>query len=390
MRTALSKSRLAALGCLRHFKALYIDKVEVPKGQPAMVGGLTHEVIEAFLLALKEHPPYEATPQSRKGLMRDLVTAGWNKRGEGEFSALGMEHLDRIEAMLLPFAEATTLGPDFFGAETQVAVNEAWELVPWYDPTQKRPAFFRGIMDRLDVSASGIVTVTDYKTAWRIDNQDEIERGPEVRSYAALIKAVLPEAMVIRVRVVFLRFWAPPVVREVEVHPDVIDSARARIVSESNRLEAAKKANVWPATPGALCEFCPVFNDCPARNQALPNRPPETNEEAVDLLRSYVLLTRQRGEIAGRLAAWVAANGPLVSDGLRAHYRTDERVTYRMEEMMEVLRQHGLNPHLFINPDNRKIDAKAGKDPSIEAALAPLRTVRPHSTWAVQNDKGDE
>lgn len=383
-RTALSKSRMGDLGCLRYFKALHLDKVKVPKNQPALMGGFVHSMIETFLVGMVAQPAREATAQSRIGWMRDVVTGGWSRRGESDFATLELQFYEEIEETLLDFAGKTTLGPHYFGAETRIAVDENWRPTDWYD-TKK--VFFRGIMDRLDVTESGIVTITDYKNSWRADSQEEVERGPEARSYAAIIRAVLPEAMVIRVRIHFVRVG---VVREVELSPDVIETSRERIVAESNRLEAAKERKAWPATPGALCEFCPVFDTCPARSQALPNRPPDTADEAIEMMRAFILRKREQDELVGRLQAWVSNHGPIVSDGMKAFYRTDARVNYPMEQMMEVLRQHGLDPHGFVNPNNKKIDGKAGKDPSLEGALAPLRKVAPHSTWAVQKASGDD
>lgn len=385
-RIPLSHSRLELAGCLRLFRAATLPKtdpehVDIPKTVPMMFGGLFHNIAARYLGALTVERDPAVT---RETIMEKCLEAEWADHGSGEYAALGDDYYDDLRDLCRWFATRTNLSPGFVGAEMRYAVDEKWNLLQdWLDPK----VFYRGIVDRLDVNG-GVVEVEDFKTGFRAASQDEVERSPQLRGYGAIVKAALKDAAQrIRVRFNFVRTG---IVREVMLEADAIEEAKARIMKESDRIEAAKKRGKWDPTPGALCEYCPIFDNCPARTQAAPHRPPESPAEAGDLLAAIQMRKREVDELETRLQAFVNQHGAVRTGGLVAEYATRERRAFPIGALREILDEHNLELQDFVNADLKGLDRVSRKNKKLAEGLETIVRVSPYTQWSVHRDREED
>jgi len=371
-RTPLSHSRLEQAACLFRFNEVVIKKAPQPKGEPAMKGGLFHEAASRFLRDLKAR---DGVCADRVALMDGIFEDLWNTTRPAEQIALDEGGYDDLRELALRFAREEPFGPSFQGSEIKLAVNDRWERVDW----MADDAYFRLIIDRLDVQGSRVI-VTDYKTSWRADSQDEVERSPQFRGYAAGIASLLPEASEIEVRANFVR---PRITRSVVLRADQLDAARARVARESARIERAKQAKEFPASPGQQCAWCPVFDRCPLKGAAKEFRAPESDEDVKAVLAAWQFQKRTLDQLTGWLQAWAIKKGPIEAAGLRAEYERTQQIEYPGGAVLHILEELGHeSPGDFLKGDRRRLESAAKKSEKLAEALERIKVVKPQSRWS--------
>lgn len=168
---------------------------------------------------------------------------------------------------------------------------------------------FRGIMDRLDVSAAGdSVVVIDYKTGstfpYRGLEEDPIDRGRRLQLgvYSLAARRMAPNAARVRAA-----YWFTTNRGGFAFFPsgflDMDDSETAeRFRYGASTVVDGIRAGVFPANPGALgrenvpenCRYCDFDSLCPSRRVDLWNRKKDD-----PLLDSYVRLAEGAGGPGG-------------------------------------------------------------------------------------------
>jgi hypothetical protein len=382
-RIPLSHSRLTKAKCLYLFNAMYVAKTaKEPKSTPMLVGGFFHDMAERWTLHL-QNPGDVPTDLDSYRAMFDYQ---WRDRGSREYAALGDEEYDELIRFSEAWAEHFSIDENLVGAEVRLAFNERWEKVDYFAPD----VFFRAIMDRLE-AANGIAYVTDYKTSWKADSQEDAERNPQMKGYAMAVDAIVPDLSEIVVTLEFVRIG---VKRTVVISKQQIEEARDRIMTESNRIEKARAKKNWPATPGAVCEFCPVFDRCPAKSAAAQFHTPTNQEDAASLMGNYALLKKNLKLVEGMLQAWVKNYGPVRGGGLVADYDVTETRHYPHEQLIAVLNGLGLDSAEYFKPDNERLKKDAAKqskkgDERMTIALGNLVVMGHGSKWSVKKEAQD-
>ena len=379
-RIPLSHSRLTKAKCLYLFNAMYVAKTaKEPKSPPMLVGGFFHDMAERWTLHL-QNPGDVPTDLDSYRAMFDYQ---WRDRGSGEYAALGDEEYDELIRFSEEWADHFSIDENLVGAEVRLAFNERWEKVDYFAPD----VFFRAIMDRLE-AANGIAYVTDYKTSWKADSQEDAERNPQMKGYAMAVDAIVPDLSEINVTLDFVRIG---VKRTVVISKQQIDEARDRIMTESNRIEKARAKKNWPASAGALCEFCPVFDRCPAKSAAAIYRPPTKQVEAEELAGKYSLLKKGMKEVEGMLQAWVKNYGPVRNGGLVLDYAVTETRNYPHDELITLLNSLGLDSAKYFKPDNERLKKDAAKqsklgDERMTIGLGNIVVLGHGSKWSVKKE----
>lgn len=381
MRIALSNSRLEKKDCLHLFNEVVNKKVGVPPNEFGMAGGIFHDAASRFLSALQTNESRDRIP-----LMEAVFDEAWGSARKEEFAALPEHHYEDLHGLALRFAAREPFSAKTFaGTEVRLAVNEDWKRVDWF----AKDAFYRMIFDKVEAEGSR-VRITDYKTSWRADGEDEVLRNPQFRGYAAGVNAILPEAKDIEIVVDFVRTG---IQRRVEVPFEDIPRTRDRIMRESNRLERAKDSGNWPAQPGEQCRFCPgpVYMACPLRAAATEYRPPQDESDAKAMLAEVELRRRQLREMDGRLRGWVEAHGPIATAGIAAAFAKVETVTYPGGPTLDVLRELDFTfPGEFIKGDRKALEKAAKKNVDLAAALLTIRQVAAASKWKIGKSDDEE
>lgn len=376
MRTPLSESRLAKAGCMYLFHGLYLAKPKVlePKTTPMLLGGFFHERADRLARAVAGS---HRTADQQQAIMEREFDVAWSGRGDTEFRTLPEDEREDLRDLCIRWARRVTFPPSFQRSEVRVAVNERWEPVDWMAPD----VFFRGIIDRLDL-ANYLLVVQDYKTSWMALPQREVERSTQLRSYAALGRALLPEIERVRVEFNYVRL---DIVRGLLLERQDIQDAKDRIFRESDRIEALVAKRAFDPTPGALCEQCPLFDQCPAKKQAAMLRPPETPAQREALLGTYALQKRALDDTVAMLQRAVALHGPIEAGGLTAEYAREARSTYPVVALRKVLHDHlgTLDTDPYVKSDNEALKRLTKKEPALEPALAGIVQEKAYSRFLV-------
>ncbi|HUF33826.1 MAG TPA: PD-(D/E)XK nuclease family protein [Acidimicrobiales bacterium] len=140
----------------------------------------------------------------------------------------------------------------------------------------------RGIVDRLDATADGGLTVTDYKTGQKPGVAYQDDRLLGVWIYAILLGQEPPVEgrRVTAVRHLYLGQRAGEVVRSVT--PEALASATEVVVATARSISGCCETGEFEATPSVLCDWCSFKPSCPAHGGDLdallataPRRPPK-------------------------------------------------------------------------------------------------------------------
>lgn len=252
---SMSPSRVDAFtNCPLQFRFASIERLPEPPSSHATKGSLVHRALELLMCRRAEERTAEV-------LEACLAQAVEEFHSDPEYTGLGLTEAE-ADAFV---ADATALTRNYLRMEDPTTVREIGlelRLEAEIDGLA-----LRGIIDRLDLSPTGGLIVTDYKTGRPpFQNREQSKLGG-VHFYAFLCQEVLgqrPE----RVRLMYLRTG-----ETIEAYPS----------EQSVRFLTRRTSAVWQAVskactngdfrpkPSALCkscayqQWCPAFGGDPAR-----------------------------------------------------------------------------------------------------------------------------
>jgi len=155
-------------------------------------------------------------------------------------------------------------------AETELLVDGYYALE---DPDLVRPvgveltletpfhgATLRGIIDRLDVTPTGDLVVTDYKTGRAPRSAFERSSLAGVTLYALLCEAVLGR----RPQLVRLLYLGEPVIITAEPTPELLDGLRRQLDAVWSAVERGCATGDFRPRQSGLCRSCTWQPYCPA------------------------------------------------------------------------------------------------------------------------------
>jgi putative RecB family exonuclease len=229
--------------CPRRWKHRYIDHLPDPPGEPALVGTFAHRVLELLL----QEPPERRTPERAKELARDV----WPEIGEHE----------DFETLDLTADEARS-----FRWRSWLAIEGLWQIEDPSSVTVEATEQdirvdiggvpFRGIVDRVDVEADGLV-IADYKSGRAPSARYADARLNQVLLYAAAV-ASLSGIRPARARLLYLNQR----IIEVDVTEENIAEVTATLQATWERLKRSCEAQEFEAQTGPLCAWCPFVPHC--------------------------------------------------------------------------------------------------------------------------------
>jgi RecB family exonuclease len=390
MRMAVSHTRLDSFeNCPLGFKAKYIDKVPEPKHYLALLGGFFAAWSKRYIDHL-----VEARQPSDHAAGRALLDEAWKTRGDDkEFKMLSESVRFEARELVDGFLESHTFEPArILGTELDVALTEQWEPTDWFG----KDAFFRAKLDLATLPASDdgkVVGITDYKTGFAAWSEEETKNSSQLRRYAVAMSGFMPDTDRFEVTLDFVRSG---IVRgPYAFEPEVAVEEKASIMAISDRIESALKSGKWEPTPGAGCTFCPIFQKCPKREEALPFRVPQTGEEAVQATQRLIMLETESKNLKTQLKTWTAEHGTVQTNGMQFGASRTERVGYDTEALVEWAKAHGMEPYRLVKNDNEAIEKAMKKLESdarekAQAALAAIAQVRAYTEFRLKKWAGEE
>lgn len=246
--TTLSPSKVSAFkDCPLAFRFSVIERIPEPPSPAASKGTLVHRALELLML----RPPAARTVEAA---LADLATARAELAAHPDFADLGLtddewgafeRDAERLVRNAFVVEDPTTINP--VGLEVMLSVEIDGVTV-------------RGIIDRLEIDASGEFIVTDYKTGRAPRAGFEKSRLAGVEYYALFCEAVLGR-LPARVQLIHL---AEPEVIVYEPSAGTVRGVRQRTGAIWQAVKRACATDDFRPHPGPLCDWCSFKSYCPA------------------------------------------------------------------------------------------------------------------------------
>ena len=243
----VSPSRLSDFKqCPQLFKFRSIDRLVEPATVFQARGSTAH-------LALQRLYGLEASARSPERLF-DLFREAWTEVRDEEY-------------------------PDMFGSveEERAWGIESMELLANYfhveDPREIRPVDceldllaeintvqVRGILDRIDETATGDLVVTDYKTGKAPPERYALPAFFALKIYALLTRKHFGRAPV-ELRLLYLN---GPTLYTLDVDEQQLDAMERQVRALWDAIERARERHSYPPRQSQLCDWCSFQEICPA------------------------------------------------------------------------------------------------------------------------------
>lgn len=245
------------------------------------------------------------------------------------------------------------------GHEDRLAVAEDLTPVEWFD----KGAWFRAVIDLLELPTTDEARVTDYKTGWKVD-ADPLQP----RIYAWLIMSLYPAVERVECVLDYTRF---NVQRATAFTRDDL----AALDEEVRGLAAAVDADteLKPA-PGAACASCPYARHCHASIVQLDGL--ESQNDAEIEVENIAILERDLAAAKARLRTWCELNGPVNHNGLCWGHHAQGSVGWKSARaFLKAAELDGVpDPISYLTVDGRKqkklINKRTGLYPAHLGACA--------------------
>lgn len=246
---SLSPTRVTAFtDCPLAFRLRAIDRLPEPPSPHAVKGTLVHRVLERLVW---EHPGDERTTEVATS---ELERAWAELQGDPEYAALGLDD----EAAGAFVADAAELVANYFVLEDPTRVEAVGVEVCL--EAQLDGLRLRGIIDRLDLNATGDLVVVDYKTGRAPGERYEKAKMTGVHLYALLCEQTLGKVPV-EVRLLHLR---EPLSITATPSSQTLRGQRVRTLAVWKAIERACERDDFQPRPSPLCEYCAFHAWCPA------------------------------------------------------------------------------------------------------------------------------
>lgn len=248
----LSPSKASAFtDCPLAFRYSIIDRLPEPPSPHAVKGTLVHAALERLFW---DHAP------GRRDVEAGLASleAAWEElQDDPEFAELALDAEGAAEFL----DDAEVLVRNYFRIEDPNEVRAVGIEVGM--ETSIGGMTLRGIIDRLDLTDDGELSVIDYKTGRAPSAHYERSRLNGVHTYALLCAQVLGR-FPSEVKLLYLRdplaIVATPTEQSVRGH-------RTRTAAVWTAIERACEREDFRPRPSGLCRFCSFQELCPAYAQ---------------------------------------------------------------------------------------------------------------------------
>jgi putative RecB family exonuclease len=268
MVAALSPSRAADfMQCPLLYRFRVIDKLPSPPNAAAARGTLVHSVLERLF----DLPSAARTIEAAAA----LVEPQWQELLEERPELADLVEEGDPAALSSWFANAVSLIERWFTLEDPTRLEPAERELKV--ETEVDGLTLRGIVDRLDLTATGEMRVVDYKTGKAPLEQFEAKALFQMKFYALVLwrlRGEVPRML----QLVYLGGDSPVIVRYSPDEADLVAVER-KLKALWQAIETAAHSGDWRPNKSRLCDWCDHRALCPAWG----GTPPPLPEDAVVL-----------------------------------------------------------------------------------------------------------
>ena len=280
--------------CPLAYRLKYIDKVPEVAPEIYLEGRAFHQVAERYVTWCLEHgrrTDFDYLARLEREKAAELPT-----ELEESFRDLCRTY---VESHIVDFHDA-----DDVLIEERIGIGKDFSPCDYFDDG----CFLRGVVD-LAVKQNSTVTLTDYKTTWRVPPKAEDEKSLQMAAYALLIFSLFPDAERVQVVLDYVRYG---VEHRFTIDRSREDEIRERILARILRIE---REGEFRARVSSFCEWCPFSYTCPEIKTASSelNIPPGplSEQQAAELGRQYCLLRTHLKKLEEKLRAYAEVHGPI-------------------------------------------------------------------------------
>jgi putative RecB family exonuclease len=252
---SLSPSKVTAFqDCPMAFKFSAIDRIPQPPRPATTKGTLVHRALELLMLR-------EPSARTLDAALADLDRGRQELASHPDYLLLDLTPDDAV----LFHAEAETLVRRYFQLEDPATVRPIGLEVMVSMPLGAAgpggvPVVLRGIIDRLELTTSGELVITDYKTGAPPSESYEHAKLAGVHIYALLCERVVGRRPV-RVQLFYLQ---KPEAIIAEPTDQKVHGVERRTRALWTAVERACHRDDFRPRPGRLCDYCAYRPYCPA------------------------------------------------------------------------------------------------------------------------------
>jgi putative RecB family exonuclease len=254
---SLSPSRLNDFqACPRRYQHGSIDRIPQPASYATAKGRFVHYVFEHLFMLSNDERTIERAREFVAPAMEEILTP--DVRAE---IGLDDELLDKLRA------ETEAILQSYFAMEDPTSVNSEGVELRLGVEVDGTPLF--GILDRLDRSSDGSLTIVDYKTGSLPNRNYDSQTFANAELYAALCEAKLGERPS-NIRLMYVAH-GKAIDRPVS---EVVVKARAKAASNAwTKINRYYEDGDFPATPSVnACRFCSFKDLCRSKGVPVPSR----------------------------------------------------------------------------------------------------------------------
>jgi len=268
---ALSPSRAADfIQCPLLYRFRVIDKLPSPPNAAAARGTLVHAVLERLF----DLPSAARTIEAAAA----LVEPQWRGLLEERPELADLVEGGDPAALASWFANAVSLIERWFTLEDPTRLEPAERELKV--ETEVDGLTLRGIVDRLDLSATGEMRVVDYKTGKAPLEQFEAKALFQMKFYALVLwrlRGEVPRML----QLVYLGGDSPVIVRYSPDEADLVAVER-KLKALWQAIETAAHSGDWRPNKSRLCDWCDHRALCPAWGGTPPPLPERAAILALD------------------------------------------------------------------------------------------------------------
>ena len=268
---ALSPSRAADfIQCPLLYRFRVIDKLPSPPNAAAARGTLVHAVLERLF----DLPSAARTIEAAAA----LVEPQWRGLLEERPELADLVEEGDPAALASWFANAVSLIERWFTLEDPTRLEPAERELKV--ETEVDGLTLRGIVDRLDLTATGEMRVVDYKTGKAPLEQFEAKALFQMKFYALVLwrlRGEVPRML----QLVYLGGDSPVIVRYSPDEADLVAVER-KLKALWQAIETAAHSGDWRPNKSRLCDWCDHRALCPAWGGTPPPLPERAAILALD------------------------------------------------------------------------------------------------------------